>query len=346
MKNSDHANFYKIIGKLPEQIRESDELVQKIDLSPLPDSFDSVLLTGMGGSAITGDLMVAFLQDAFKIPFSVNRNYTVPGFINKRSLVLASSYSGNTEETLAAARAAVERGATVIVLSSGGKLTDFAREKNLPFIQIPGGLPPRQALGYLFFPFLFVLEQMGFISRIQTEVNETIEVLEELLEQNDPQRSHSHNLCNTIAQKLYEKIPVIYTAAEHLAPVTVRWRNQMNENAKVLAFSNVFPELNHNEIMGWEAKRSMLECFSILLLRDSGEVERNRKRLEISRDIWRKNNIPIFEVFGKGKSKLARMFSQIYIGDWVSYYLALLYGKDPIKIGSIDTLKEALSKME
>ncbi len=346
MKNSDQAHFYKIIRKLPDQIRESAELVQRIDLSLLPDSFDLVLLTGMGGSAITGDLMAAFLQNTVTIPFLVNRNYTLPGFVNKRSLVLASSYSGNTEETLAATQVAVERGATVIALSSGGKLTDFAREKNLHFIQIPDGLPPRQALGYLFFPFFYLLEQMGLVSGIQSEVSETIEVLQELLEQNDPQKSHSHNLCNTIAQKLYEKIPVIYTAAEHLAPVTVRWRNQLNENAKVLAFSNVFPELNHNEIMGWEAKRSVLECFSILLLRDSGEAARNRKRLEISRDIWRKNNIPIFEVFGKGKSKLARMFSQIYIGDWVSYYLALLYGKDPIKIGSIDTLKEALSKID
>ncbi|HFE63983.1 MAG TPA: SIS domain-containing protein, partial [Caldithrix sp.] len=113
MKNSDQAHFYKIIRKLPDQIRESAELVQRIDLSLLPDSFDLVLLTGMGGSAITGDLMAAFLQNTVTIPFLVNRNYTLPGFVNKRSLVLASSYSGNTEETLAATQVAVERGATV-----------------------------------------------------------------------------------------------------------------------------------------------------------------------------------------------------------------------------------------
>jgi len=287
-----------------------------------------------------------YLQTEFEIPFIVNRNYTLPNFISKKTLVFACSYSGNTEETLNATRMAIKKKATVIGLASGGKLESLLTENKMTFIKIPEGYPPRQALGYLFFPLLSLLQHIGLISPKNEEINETLTVLKDIRKRSDPTKIHDHNLSDLIAKKLYKKVPVIYTAAEFLYPVVTRWRNQFNENSKVLAFSNVLPELNHNEIMGWEAHPDVLKGFNILFLRDEEEFSRNRKRLEISKDIFNKNGIPIFEVFAEGKSLLSRIFSLIYIGDWISYYLALLYKKDPIKIDSIQLLKDTLSTIK
>ncbi|GAB4374000.1 MAG: bifunctional phosphoglucose/phosphomannose isomerase [Calditrichia bacterium] len=345
MRDSDHSNFYEFISQLPEQIKASQEIFAQSGIQKLPDTINQVILLGMGGSAIAGDLLSAYLQWELPIPFIVNRNYSLPKYVDSRSLVLACSYSGNTEETLYALQETLERGATIIALTSNGKLKDLALKNQLPLIEIPGGLPPRQALGYMFFPLLYLLQHAGFIDPRDNEIKETIDVLNTLRENNEPRNTHRNNFCSHIARQLYGKIPIIYTASEMLQPVVTRWRNQLNENSKILAFSNVFPELNHNEIMGWEAPPNLLEPFSILLLRDKDEYLRNTRRLEISRDLWRKKNIPIFEIFGEGTSRLARLFSQIYFGDWISYYMALLYEKDPIKIQSIDYLKKALEKI-
>jgi glucose/mannose-6-phosphate isomerase len=300
----------------------------------------------MGGSAIVGDLLKYYLQGELDIPFIVNRNYTLPNFVGEKTLVLACSYSGNTEETINSTKMAIEKKATVFGLASGGKLEQLMNDHNLIFIKIPDGYPPRQALGYMFFPLLNLLQHLGLARPKNEEINETITVMQAIRKRSDPTRIHDHNLSNLIAQKLYKRIPVIYTAADFLYPVVTRWRNQFNENSKVLAFSNVLPELNHNEIMGWEAPPEVLQNFNILFLRDDAEFSRNQKRLEISKDIFHKNRVPIFEVFAEGKSLLSRIFSLIYIGDWVSYYLALLYKKDPHKIDSIQLLKETLNAIK
>ncbi len=346
MQNTEFAQFVEFLRSLPKQITESPSFLQNSSLTGLPSSFDNIILTGMGGSAIAGDLMTAYLQDKIATPFTVNRNYSLPRFVSERSLVLACSYSGDTEETLSAARTAFDRNATVIVLTSGGQLAELAREKGAPVIQIPTGFPPRQALGFMFFPLLHLLETLGIIKSEQPDIDETVHILHDISHHNDPKHTHGHNLCNHIAQKLYKKIPIMYTASEILYPVVVRWRNQFNENSKTLAFSNVFPELNHNEIMGCETPKELLAQFNVVLLRDSVESPRNKARLEITRELLRKCGVPIFEVFGEGKSCLARMFSHIYIGDWVSYYLAVLYGKDPMAIESIHKLKNALLQIQ
>ncbi len=343
MHTSDQSNFYQFICDFPNQIEEAPALIKNLDIKSLKKDFDHVILTGMGGSAIAGDLLNHYLQSEFPLPFIINRNYTLPNFVGPRSLVIACSYSGNTEETLNATQMAIQKKATITGLASGGKLEKIFKEKDIPFIKIPEGYPPRQALGYMFFPLLNLFQHLGLINPKNQDISETVKILKNLRERNNPKVSHSHNLCNHIAQKLYEKVPIIYTAAEFLYPVLVRWRNQFNENSKVLAFSNVFPELNHNEIMGWEAPAEVLKNFNVVFLRDEFELPRNQKRLEITKDMFQKNDVPVFEVFGEGTSMLSRIFSMIYIGDWVSYYLALLYEKDPFKIDSIQFLKESLS---
>ena len=346
MQSSDQSKFFQFICELPNQISEAAKLIKGIDLKSLSQKYDQIVLTGMGGSAIAGDLLKYYLRDELEIPFIINRNYSLPNFVNRKTMVFACSYSGNTEETLNSARMAIKRGATIIGLSSGGALEKLLQEHNLTVIKIPSGYPPRQALGYMFFPLLNLIQHLGLISPKTEDIHETVTVLEEIRKRSDPTKLYDHNLSNLIAKKLYKKIPVIYTATEFLYPVVTRWRNQFNENSKVLAFSNVLPELNHNEIMGWEAPPEVLNNFNILFLRDEAEFSRNRKRLEISKDIFQKNHVPIFEVFSEGTSLLARIFSLIYIGDWVSYYLALLYKKDPIKIDSIQRLKDTLSEIK
>ncbi len=329
---------------MPQQIKESLSFIGQVDLPEIPANLTNIAYLGMGGSAIAGDILSAYLLNEIPIPFSVFRNYTPPKYVGPNTLVLASSYSGNTEETLSAVKAAHEKKATIITLSSGGELADFAGQNKIPLIRIPEGLPPRQALGYMFFPFLHVLEGLGLIQSRADEIQETAHILEELSQRNDPANHHSPSLCRQIAQKLYRHTPVIYSAAEPFHPVATRWRNQFSEIAKVLAFSNQFPEMNHNEIMGWEAPTDVLSDFDVILLRDQTETPRNQKRLEITRDILMKKHIPVFEIFGEGSSLLARLFSQIYMGDWVSYHLALLYGQDPLEIKSIDKLKKMMQE--
>ena len=344
MQTSDHSNFYQFICEFPDQIEKAPSLVKDLNIKAIKKDFEQVVFTGMGGSAIAGDLLKYYLQDEFSIPFFVNRNYSLPNFVGPQTLVICCSYSGNTEETLNATLHAIEKKASIFGLSSGGKLEQILESHKFPFLKIPQGYPPRQALGYMFFPILNFFQHLGLIEPKNEEIRETIKVLHDLRERNAPQTAHIHNLAKLIAQRLYKKIPVIYTASELLYPVVTRWRNQFNENSKVLAFSNVLPELNHNEIMGWEAPREVLENFNILFLRDQSELARNKIRLDITKEIFQKNHVPIFEVFGEGKSLLSRIFSLIYIGDWVSYYLALIYEKDPYKIDSIQFLKDSLSK--
>lgn len=346
MHNSDYCNFVQFIRQMPAQITNSITLTEKLSLRKLPTDFANIVFTGMGGSAIAGDLLNAYIESELTVPFLLNRNYRLPNFVNDKTLVFVCSYSGNTEETLSATRQALERNAIIVGLTSGGQLQKLAEKKGFPCIQLPEGSPPRQALGYMFFSVLHFMENLGIVKSKQSEIDETVKVLIELRERNDPQNTKTHNLGKHIAQKLYKKVPIIYTASKFLYPVVIRWRNQFNENSKTLAFSNVFPELNHNEIMGCESPKELLLNFNIVLLRDKSETQTNRRRLEITRDMLRKCGLPIFEVFSEGESLLTRMFSQIYLGDWVSYYLALLYGKDPIRIDSIQHLKEALAHIK
>ncbi len=344
MPSPDRSGFIKFVRHLPDQIIESEKFLRTVSFQNIRGDIQNILHLGMGGSAIVGDLLRTYLQNQLQVPLEVHRNYGLPTYVNNNTLCVACSYSGDTEETLSATREALKRKANILAIASGGELQKLAEEHHLPFIQIPAGFPPRQALGYMFFPLIQAFKNLGLITLPEGEISETVKILKQLRQENDPDRSLGRCITSQIARKLYLKIPLIYTAAELLAPVTVRWRNQFNENSKILSFSNVFPELNHNEIMGWEAKPELLQPFCIVLLRDREESPRNKLRLEITRKIMQDKNVPIFDVFSEGESRLARLFSMIYLGDWISYHLALLYKKDPYVIKSIEFLKEKLSE--
>lgn len=344
MFDYDKSNFISFLKEFPNQIGDSQQIMSEFKSEIDTSGIQNIVFSGMGGSAIGSDLLLDFIRDELRLPAAVNREYAIPAFVNKHTLFISVSYSGNTEETLSALESAITAGAKVVGLSSGGQLEKVCKDNNCALISIPSGLPPRQALGYLFFSFLFLFEKLGFVSSKSAEVEETVDYLSKQAERFSTSSNISPNLPNHIAQTVYYTIPVIYTAVQHFASVPIRWRNQFNENSKVMAFSNVFPEMNHNEIMGWEGPREVNEKLRAIILRDLDESPRNKNRINITKDILKQKQIPILEIFAEGNSRLTRLFSLIYIGDWASYYLAMLNEADPIKIESIDVLKARLAQ--
>ncbi len=346
MFDYDHHNFIRFLNDFPAQLKEAQTIYESATIQVDFSRVKNIVFAGMGGSAISGDLVSAYLADRLLVPTLIHRGYDLPVFVDGQTLVFGSSYSGNTEETISSIEQALEKGAQVVAITSNGKVAQMSQEKGFSVIQIPGGLPPRQALGYLFVPLLLLLSESPLTSGEKENLDSVFKIISELQHRYDPQKSQGNNLAHHIAQTLYHTIPVIYTAVPYLYPVPVRWRNQFNENSKVMAFSNVFPELNHNEIMGWEGPPEVNTHFRVIILRDPGESERNRQRVEITKTIIKDKGIPVLEIFAEGETQLARMFSLIYTGDWASYYLAMINEKDPIRIDSIDLLKKKLSELK
>lgn len=336
----DGSNMLRLLTSFPKQFREARQIGESFGSTINRDRVKNILFAGMGGSAISGDLIIACLGNELKVPAVVVRNYFLPNFVNHSSLVIVSSYSGNTEESLSCYEDAKAKGAQTISIASSGKLAESAQRDGIPLITIPGGAPPRTALGYLSIPLLVLLSRSGFTAIKISDLEET----EHLLEQKNVQYSpeSQNNLAYGLALKLKNKMPILYSSVEFLQVVGLRWKGQFSENAKVLAFNNVFPELNHNEIVGWERLPHLLTNFQIIYLRDSQDYNRNHKRMNITREILERVTSPIIELFTEGNSRLTRLFSLIYLGDWVSYYLAIINGIDPTPIKKIQTLKDRL----
>jgi glucose/mannose-6-phosphate isomerase len=326
-----------------EQVEEAVVIGQKSKIPTTGKNVTNIVLAGMGGSAIGADLLRTYLSKQLRVPFFVNRHYKLPSFVDKNSLVIISSYSGNTEETLEAYEDAITRKANVLCISSGGEVSKKAKDLNHPFILIPGGLQPRAALGYSFFPLLYAIEKMGFIEIDDEEVNETITVLKTL--SGEAIDISEKNLPYSFAKQLYNSIVVIWSSSDLLEAVSARWRGQMNENAKNMAYSSNFPELNHNEIVGWENPESLLRSIAIVVLRDPDDHPRVQQRISITKDILK--NIPhsFIEINPRGQSRLARMFSTIHLGDWISFYLAILNEMDPTPVERIGYLKNELDRV-
>jgi glucose/mannose-6-phosphate isomerase len=317
----DSQNMLQAIKDFPAQCRAALNLPKGISV---PDQIDHIVVIGMGGSAMGGDLLKIYMADS-DIPVLVNRDYKLPRFVNENSLVFAVSYSGNTEETLASLEDAKARNAKIIGITSGGKLAGECEK----VITIPSGLQPRAALGYTFFPMLGVLHNSNIVRVKNEDLNEMMDILK----QTDKFDSYGEEL----SKKLKEKIPLIY-ASEALGAIAMRWKTQINENAKMPACHNVFSEMNHNEIAGY---KSMDHKFVAIILRDKHDNDRIKKRMDICKDIM-EQYVNVEEVETQGESLLARMFSIIYLGDFVSYYMALWNRMDPSPVEIIEAMKKKL----
>jgi glucose/mannose-6-phosphate isomerase len=342
----DQARMREIIAGFPEQCRQAFRLGRDFSLPADFGDIKNIVFCGMGGSAVGAEIINCYLRNEIKAPITINKEYSLPRFLNKDSLVVVVSYSGNTEETLSAYKEAQNRQAKMIILTSGGRLADLAGKDGHPCLLIPKGLPPRGALAFLSFPVLAIFSRMRLIEDKEKEVEETISLLErlkkeslgvEIQTQSNPAKKLAKQLCNNFC--------VIYGASEHLGGVVTRWRGQLAENSKQLASSHVLPEMNHNEIVGWQHPGKLLKKFVVLFLRDSQDHPQVKKRIEISKEILQKEDVLVEQIHSRGKSLLARTFSLIYVGDFVSLYLAVLNAENPTPVKRIDYLKRRLKEI-
>ena len=302
-----------------------------------------IIIAGMGGSAIGGEMLRDWLRDELPLPINVCRDYSLPAYADENTLVFAISHSGNTEETLNAFVDAIHRKCMTITITSGGHLLSFSKKLQIPHVTIPTGLPPRVAIPYLFFPLPILMERMGILKNMEEDLEEVIKVLKRLSEENSPETPTENNPTKKLALELTESIPVVYGFRQYEA-IARRWKTQFNENSKVPSKCDVFPELNHNEVVGWEAPEALTKKFSIILIRDLDEPPEIRHRIEATKLLALHKAREVLEIYARGEKKLARMFSLLYVGDLASIYLAILRGTDPSPVEIIDKIKLEMGK--
>lgn len=325
----------QLIADFSKQLEKAIEIGRKTKLDFGGKRFANVVISGLGGSGIGGTIVSEIVSEEATAPILVNKDYFLPAFVNENTLVIISSYSGNTEETVNAMLQAIEKRATVVSVTAGGKVVEIAQKNNLPYILIPGGMPPRSCLGYSLTQLFFVLNAAGIISnRFEKELEKSVALL-------NKEEERIKKLAQRVAKKLYKKTPIIYSGAG-FEGVSVRFRQQVNENAKMLCWHNVIPEMNHNELVGWVDKNKKL---GVVIFRNTSDYARTQNRIENNKEVIAGCTSTIIELYSKGKSKLENSIYLIHIGDWISFYMAQLRNVDATEVNVIDRLKGALAKI-
>jgi glucose/mannose-6-phosphate isomerase len=335
----DSARLLEDIMSLPDQLRDALWRVESAALRP-KESRGGLIVAGMGGSAIGGALARAALGDRALRPVVLARGYELPSWTTTETTVLCSSYSGNTEETLAAFEAAGALGAPRLVATTGGKLAEAARADGVPVIPLPGGFQPRAAVAYALVVALEVAALCGAAERIHSDIDVAAASLEELIAAWGPGGAEE-DYPKELARGLHGTIPQI-AGAGLTTPIAYRWKTQFNENAKTPAFWAELPELDHNEIVGWQAA-SDLGRFSAVFLDDSDLHPRVRQRIELTRGLIAAEAAATFKIETRGVTAVERLLSLVVLGDLVSLYLAVLRGVDPSPVPVLDSLKNALA---
>jgi glucose/mannose-6-phosphate isomerase len=344
----DPGGMLERIGELPDQLDEAWRLTRTFQPSVGERDIDLVLVIGMGGSAIGGDLVRAFVVGEAATPITVSREYDIPAYAGPRTLVVASSYSGNTEETLSAYHQARARGCPIVAISTGGTLSreisdDRSGRSSLLQFAYPQNQQPRAALGYSFGLLLGVVERLGLIADQSPAVDDAIAVMRQVRSECSIDAPEPANQAKMIARSLHGRIPTIYGAGV-FAEVAKRWKGQFNENSKSWAASDQLPELNHNAVVGFAQPGDLSETSHVVLLDSNHYHARVRRRLEITAELLDRRGIPYTIIPPTGHSLLAQALSATYLGDFASYFLALLYGEDPTPVAAIDFLKERLAQ--
>jgi len=335
----DKSNMISYCVDASRHYVESARAAQRISLEyPKPKN---IIIAGLGGSAIGGELLKDWAREKTLVPIEVNREYNLPGYANKNTLVVVVSYSGETEESLGAFLDAVRRKCMIYCVSSGGSLLEFAEKLGVPHLRVAAGIPPRAALPHLFLPLLVCLEKLQMVSGVSEELSETVKLLARISAGNSPERSTEDNPAKTLALDINGTVPVVYGFGIYRG-VAQRFKQQFNENSKMPAKWEYFSELNHNEIVGWEESGKLGPCFSTIFIRDKNEPDEIRARIETTMKLMQP--MKMFEVWSQGKSSLARMLSTILVGDFVSVYLAILRGVDPTPVKTISLLKEKMKQ--
>lgn len=335
----DTINLMKVVEDFPSQCEEALSICRNFTMEPFNAS--NIAVFGMGGSGIGGELAQVLLNEYINVPLMFYHNYDVPKFINNNSLVIMISYSGNTEEVLKAYDKVKSQNGRISVISSGGELMKRAGEDGFPGIKLPPGYQPRTAVGLLFFPIIHIIASSGLIDNREDLAASVIETLKNVGDQYCSHIPLSSNRAKSIAKKIHGTIPLIYSSACYLDPIAKRWKNQFNENAKIFSYYDFFPELCHNTICAWD--KSMEKAnYSVIFLRSKKEDKNIMTRVDFLKEKILERGIIIEEITADCSNMMDEIMTLLYLGDFVSMYLALIRGVDPANIELIHQLKAKL----
>lgn len=338
----DKAHMAKIIADLPNQLASGWEESQKLIIPSYYLKVNKVVIVGMGGSGIAGAITQSLLKNEADLPIIIHRDYGIPAFVDDKTLVIAVSYSGETEEVLDSFVAAYQRGAKLVAICTGGKLESLAKKYKAPYYRYTYISLPRAAIGFMVGSILGILKKIGIAGDIvQKEIDETIILLNKINENLKPEDNSRKNYAKRIANAVYDNSVEIW-AADMISGVARRWKCQINENAENLATMDILPELNHNTIASLDFPKT--KNIYILILKSKFYSERIQKRIEITRDILNKKEIPnmIVQMDIQTNNSIAETMAYILLGDYVSFYLSILNNVDPSINETIDSFKEKL----
>jgi glucose/mannose-6-phosphate isomerase len=341
LRLSDPQGMLDTVLGFPRDCRSAYDSARLAVGLPSADDVSSVTFCGMGGSAVSGDVVRSVFLERLGMPVEVNRSPVLPEHCNSRSLVVCSSYSGNTAETLASFRTALARGCRVLVVTSGGTIADEAEEAGAGIVRVPQGYQPRAALGHLGFTSLGALEAMGLLPPLADDVAEAVGEIEAVFASSAADVPSATAPAKALAVRIGDRIPVVWGADGIGSVAAARWKTQVNENAKRPAFWSSMSELDHNEVVGWSAPFG--ERFVVIGLRHDGEHAEISPRFPLSLDIARASGAEVEEVHARGQSALSQLMTLIAMGDVMSVYLALVNDVDPTPVAVIERLKAALA---
>ncbi|MCM8804410.1 MAG: bifunctional phosphoglucose/phosphomannose isomerase [Candidatus Omnitrophica bacterium] len=335
IKKFDKSNMLMLLKNFSKHCSDGYNL----DVPKINKEFDKIIFTGMGGSGIAGDLIKVILEEFTEIPVFVIKDYNLPKFVNSKSLVFIESYSGNTEETISIYKSAKDKKSIILCISSNGEIEKMANRDEIPLIKIPSGMPPRSALGYLFFPVYKFFVENKILQNLEENFFKKIENWVE-----DFSLEKTNNKAIELAERFYKKIPIIYSE-NRFYPGILRWKTQFAENSKQFSFINILPEMNHNEIMSFTYPNWFIKKIEVLFIISKMENKRIERRIEITSNIIsEKIEKEILKLELEGDNIIEKLIYLIILGDWISYYLAILNKVDPTEIKEINILKEELQK--
>lgn len=330
--NVDTSNMHKVIMDAPDQLEKGLSLAKN---TKIEGNVSNIIICGIGGSALPADILISLNKT--NIPIYIHRDYNLPSTAGENSLIVCISYSGNTEETISALKEAIAKKLKIIGFSSGGEIESICNKNNILFTKIPSGIQPRCATGYIFSSLIKVLMNSGIIEDISSEIMQTIQTLKEI---NVSLEKEGEKL----AKKILKKIPVVYSS-NNLKELARIWKIKFNENSKIPAFYNYFPELNHNEMVGYSGLKKLgAKNFHIIILQDTTDHPRILKRMQLTSNVIKKSGAKVEIIHIRDGSFLLKIFSTLLLGDWTSYHLALLQNIDPTPVKIVEEFKEQLKK--
>ena len=323
-----------LIENFSNQLIDGLEIGSSTKILPSKTEINNVVISGLGGSGIGGTLASQLISEHASCPIITNNDYALPCFVNKNTLLIICSYSGNTEETISAMNTGIKKNAEVACITSGGKILDKANELGLNKVVIPGGMPPRSCLGYSLTQILLLLNKYEIIdANYEHQLRNASELIKK-------EQEIILDKAKMVATKLDQKLPVLYSSSFYEGMI-IRLRQQINENSKMLCWHHVFPEMNHNELVGWREKN---ENLVVLLFRDNNDHPQVIKRMDICKNVFLKYTPNLIEIYPEGSSPIEKMIYFIHLGDWISYYLGEIRGFDVTEVDVIDCIKSELSK--